>query len=196
MADTGNPWFIPFAEPSDLVRDWPALSSAVGTAVAAGLTAANAGGIGSNVVQAVKTDTFSTTSTSFVDVTGLTVTITPSEASSKVLVVAYLNIQNSADQAVYARLLRDAVVLSVGNTDGSRTSAATMAAGPLQTLGYGMNSPTVVLLDSPGVATATVYKVQMSVSGNTGFLNRTGDDANNLAYGRLISTITAIEVAA
>jgi hypothetical protein len=39
MADTGNPWFIPFAEPSDLVRDWPALSSAVGTAVAAGLTA-------------------------------------------------------------------------------------------------------------------------------------------------------------
>jgi hypothetical protein len=58
MADTGNPWFIPFAEPSDLVRDWPALSSAVGTAVAAGLSAAGNAGIGSNVVQTVKTDTF------------------------------------------------------------------------------------------------------------------------------------------
>jgi hypothetical protein len=40
MADTGNPWFIPFAEPSDLVRDWPALSSAVATAVADGLSSA------------------------------------------------------------------------------------------------------------------------------------------------------------
>jgi hypothetical protein len=40
MADTGAPWNIPFAEPSDLVRDWPALSESVGTAVAAGLSAA------------------------------------------------------------------------------------------------------------------------------------------------------------
>jgi hypothetical protein len=40
MADTGAPWNIPFAEPSDLVRDWPALSEDVADAVAAGLTAA------------------------------------------------------------------------------------------------------------------------------------------------------------
>jgi hypothetical protein len=38
MADTGAPWNIPFAEPSDLVRDWPALSEDVADAVAAGLS--------------------------------------------------------------------------------------------------------------------------------------------------------------
>jgi hypothetical protein len=40
MADTGAPWFIPYAEPADLVRDWPGLSEDVADAVAAGLTAA------------------------------------------------------------------------------------------------------------------------------------------------------------
>jgi hypothetical protein len=90
MADTGNPWFIPFAEPSDLVRDWPALSSAVGTAVAAGLTQANIA-IGPNVVSTLKNDTFSTSSTSFVAVTGLAASITPSSTSSKVLVIVTLN---------------------------------------------------------------------------------------------------------
>lgn len=42
------------------------------------------------VVQTVKTDTFSTTSpaeTAFVDVTGFSVTITPSATSSKILIL-------------------------------------------------------------------------------------------------------------
>jgi hypothetical protein len=41
MPDTGAPWSIPYAEPSDLVRDWPALSEDVADAVAAGLTNAS-----------------------------------------------------------------------------------------------------------------------------------------------------------
>jgi hypothetical protein len=40
MADTGAPWNIPYAEPAELVRDWPALSEDVAEAVAAGLSAA------------------------------------------------------------------------------------------------------------------------------------------------------------
>jgi hypothetical protein len=98
MADTGNPWFIPFAEPSDLVRDWPALSSAVGTAVAAGLSAAANAGIGSNVVQAVKTNTFTSTSATFVTVTGLSVTITPSSETSKILLLGQVTYGTGNDQ--------------------------------------------------------------------------------------------------
>jgi hypothetical protein len=86
MADTGSPWFIPFAEPSDLVRDWPALSSAVGTAVAAGLTSS----VDSRVVKqvAVGTDATNrtTTSASFVD-GDISVSITPTSASSKILLI-------------------------------------------------------------------------------------------------------------
>jgi hypothetical protein len=40
MADTGAPWNIVYAEPSDLVRDWPALSEDVADSVVAGLNAA------------------------------------------------------------------------------------------------------------------------------------------------------------
>ena len=41
------------------------------------------------VVQDVKLDTFTTSSTSFTDVTGLSVDITPSSTSSKVLVLVH-----------------------------------------------------------------------------------------------------------
>jgi hypothetical protein len=40
MPDTGAPWNIPYAAPSDLVRDWPALSEDVAEAVADGLESA------------------------------------------------------------------------------------------------------------------------------------------------------------
>jgi hypothetical protein len=46
------------------------------------------------VVQAVKTDTFTATSFSswnFVDVTGLSVSITPSSASNKILITGYIS---------------------------------------------------------------------------------------------------------
>ena len=60
-------------------------------------TANNFGGgkIG-QVLQAVKTDTFSTTSTSFTDVTGVTQAITPAATSSKILVNITIHGVNTA----------------------------------------------------------------------------------------------------
>ena len=40
MADTGAPWNIPYVEPSDLVRDYPAADEAQANAIAAALSAA------------------------------------------------------------------------------------------------------------------------------------------------------------
>jgi len=37
MADTGAPYFIPFVEPTDLVRDWPGISEDVALAIVAAL---------------------------------------------------------------------------------------------------------------------------------------------------------------
>jgi len=37
MPDTGSPYFIPYAEPTDLVRDWPELSEDVALAIVAAL---------------------------------------------------------------------------------------------------------------------------------------------------------------
>ena len=60
------------------------------------------------VVSTTKTDFFSTTSTTYVDVTGLSATITPSSTSSKILVSVTGASSGSADNSFgYAVLLRD-----------------------------------------------------------------------------------------
>ena len=50
------------------------------------------------VVSTTKTDTFTSTSTSMVDITGLSATITPSSTSSKILVMASVASGNTGSQ--------------------------------------------------------------------------------------------------
>jgi hypothetical protein len=194
MADTGNPWFIPFAEPSDLVRDWPALSSAVGTAVAAGLTAAGNAGIGSNVVQAVKLDTFSTTSTSYVDVTDLAVTITPSSDTVKILLLAHVATGNSS--AVFAGTIVQIVGGNAGTFIGNASASLPRGAMGVVTSNEAhatrnQHENAIIYLDSPATAAAVTYKVQIRTGGGgTSYVNRQGDDLSRVA-----SSLVAIEVA-
>jgi hypothetical protein len=196
MADTGNPWFIPFAEPSDLVRDWPALSSAVGTAVAAGLSAAGPAGIGSNVVQTVKTDTFSTNSTSYTTVTGLSATITPTSATSKVLIVAQLSVgmSNSGGFGHWR--------LAGGNTSAYEGGAASgrvqgVFGGVINTnLSLAAMGLSIVYLDSPDTTSPTAYTVEArQAQSGSAFLNRSENDGGGDAGSRGASSITVIEVA-
>jgi len=93
MADTGAPWNIPYAEPADLVRDWPALSEDVADAVAAGLDVAS---LVKQVKQVITTTDFTTTSTTMVDLTGVTATVTPSAATNRFLLLFTANIESSS----------------------------------------------------------------------------------------------------
>jgi len=188
MPDTGAPWNIPYVASTDLVSDWPADSLALANAIDAGLDAAGNAGIGSNVVSAAKTDTFTTTSTSPVDITGLSATITPSSATSKVLVIAYLNVSCSTPtQIAAAQLYRDATEIADGS-DGTARNVAVHFRGSADSI----FAQPVVYLDSPATTSATVYKFQMFVTGGTGYLNRQGStDASGVA-----SAITLLEVAA
>jgi hypothetical protein len=191
MADTGNPWFIPFAEPSDLVRDWPALSSAVGTAVAAGLSAAGNAGIGSNVVQTVKTDTFTVSGTTLTEIPSFTATITPTSDTSKILVICFVNY--SGDGTGLGVLYRDATQLFIGDAAGSRTRATV---GFLSST-FGMDQGTVVFLDSPNTTSPVTYsfRVAKNTSG-TVTVNRQFEDADSGLRIRAASSITAVEVKA
>jgi hypothetical protein len=188
VADTGAPWNIPYAEPTDLVRDWPDLSEDVADAVAAGLTAAGNAGIGSNVVQTVKTDLFATTSTTYVDITGLAVTITPTTNTSKVLVICHIQGGNSTTNIGRIRLMRNSTAINQstgGTSENMTTMFATNDSGSIL-------SRTIVFVDSPGTISATTYKAQMFIGGGgTVFLNRRG---SNDQLG-VVSSITAIEVA-
>jgi hypothetical protein len=183
MPDTGAPWNIPYVENADLVSDWPADSLLVANAVAAGLSAAALPGIGSNVGQAVKTDAFSTASGTFVDVTGLSVTITPSSDTSKILVLYSVNIGTGAtdDAFTVIQLVRDATVVNAG-LDGTA-------------LFWGHNRSAITaagnFVDSPATASAVTYKVQVKKVGTTtAYVNRNADPKI------LVSSLICIEVAA
>jgi hypothetical protein len=199
MPDTGAPWNIPYVEPADLVRDYPAADEAQALAIAAGLTSANS--VIRQVLQTVKTNTFSTTSNTFVDVTDVEVTITPTSNTNKVLVictgVATLDNTGSTRRSIQLRLAGGNAGTYVGNAAGSRTSSFGQSLSVDTFLGredaFTFNA---VYLDSPATTSAVTYKLQALVSGSTGFIGRTGRDQDIDTSGRMPASITVIEVEA
>ena len=202
MPDTGAPHFIPFADPTDLVRDWPALSEDVAEAVADGLDEAGNAGIGSNVVQTVKTDVFSSTDDSFTTVTGLTATITPSSDTAKVLIVAQVVLSTSIGNgdSAHLRLAGGNTSTYVGDADAPRTRAVSglnnFTTAPSYGRQWSAEAETLVFLDEPADDTPVTYSVEMLVGAGTGFVNRSGWDGASTAATRGASSITLIEVAA
>jgi hypothetical protein len=154
-------------------------------------TQASAGKI-LQVVQVVKTDTFSTTSSSLVDVTGMSASITPKSSSNKILVMVNLVAgQGTNGNNVSLQLQRDGTAIYLGNASGSRFQGFQ---------GGNMNSDftlpiTPVFLDSPATTSSVTYKIQARTSLAL-YVNRTGADEDSINRGRTASSITLMEVAA
>ena len=86
--------------------------------IPSGATLSNSGTLGAGmgkvlqVVQTVKTDSFGTSSsTSYTDITGLSVSITPTSSSNKILVLCTVGFSNTADALL--QLLRDSTVIMI-----------------------------------------------------------------------------------
>ena len=162
-----------------------------------GLPSGSSGGV-IQVKSVIKTDTFTTDSTSYTDVTGLSVSITPKFSTSKILVMMHVQIGHDSNVAGFLRLMRDSTAIAVG-TDVSSRNACTvcMSDDPSDDV---IASLSMTFLDSPSTTSSTTYKVQMNTegSGNTGYVhvNRSGEDADNNQNGRTCSTITVMEVSA
>jgi hypothetical protein len=150
------------------------------------------------VLQAVKTDTFTTSSTSYVDVTGLSVSITPSSASNKILVMASLegasNTATSGSIGAFV-IVRDSTQILIADSSGSRFRAS----ATIGTRNTGADAITIgqtkTFLDSPATTSSVTYKVQATVRGGTFYLNRTETDGDSNLYVRSTSMITVMEVA-
>jgi hypothetical protein len=155
--------------------------------------------VGGGVVQVLstaKTDTFTTTSATFVDVTSLSVSITPTSASNKVLVLATVagNGQNGV-ASLQGQLVRNSTAIAIGDAASNRTR---VSFGNIEEIVSSMTTSSIMFLDSPATTSATTYKIQVrsNVSGQTVVVNRTFNDADSAAITRGISTITVMEVTA
>lgn len=154
-------------------------------------------GVGGKVLQIVsttKTDTFSSSSTgSWVDITGLSLSITPSSTSSKIFIS--FSVQQGASSNGYAnlRLVRDSTDIAIGNSGGgSRLQATTNLRNTLTASQVSWNNE---FLDSPASSSALTYKLQVyNDTIGTWYINRSSADTNSSSQGRTVSTITAYEI--
>ena len=138
----------------------------------------------------LNTATSTTTSGSFVDISGMSVSITPKFNTSKIFVMITLgSISSAAGISVGFRLLRDST--AVGN------AADTTLQSGFTNIYEGGNSSLFSashnFLDSPSTTSAITYKLQWRNSSGTTYLNRYSGSSDSYNGS---STITAMEVSA
>lgn len=142
------------------------------------------------VVQTVKTDTFTTTSGTPVDLTGLSVNITPTSASNRILIMGVIS-GNNVNTGFYQRYLRNSTVIGVSTGDTPATANGLI----YNSGGSTQQSTSFIFLDSPATTSSITYKSQIwsAGGGNTTFINIAPNGAGN---GGGICTITVMEIAA
>ena len=165
-------------------------------------------GVGGKVLQVVsttKTDSFvssTITENTGVDITGLSVNITPSSTSSKILIIYNANgsfSYSTRQGSCGIRLLRNSTFISAPTSSGTRP---TITAGNNFQGAADDNCETNVagsFLDSPSTTSSTTYKLQaynMASTGRAVAINRTyGDNDETNVRTRSTSTITVYEIA-
>tara|TARA_B100000242_G_scaffold281933_1_gene242739 strand:+ start:7939 stop:8574 length:636 start_codon:yes stop_codon:yes gene_type:complete len=150
------------------------------------------------VVSTTKTDTFTTTSSSFVDITGMSRAITPSAANSKIIILITLHVgANDSGYPAFA-LLRGSTIVADGDYGtGSRTACTFGHYLPSQTT---TNMVAHHFLDSPSysLGDTLTYKIQVlsayqSKQVTINRIDNTADASYSLAG---TSNLTVMEVAA
>jgi hypothetical protein len=147
--------------------------------------AAPGGGKLLQLVQATYSTETTVTSTSFTD-TGLSATITPTLATSKILVMvnqSYRYDRVAKDQGINIQLLRGASAIY---NSGANEQFYTQANGASEILHF--NYASYVYLDSPATTSATTYKTQGKC------LYTTNSGSSKYQYGSNTSTMTLLEI--
>ena len=161
------------------------------TALPNGIVSATAlaSGVGGKVLQVLTDEVsgqVSTTSTSYTDITGLSVTITPSSTSSKIYVIANLCSCRSAHSSTthcnsFYNLVRGSTELTASrlNYYDAEDNTTREVDGTI----------TLTNLDEPNTTSATVYKCQFKKhDSGTVYINQSTDNTP-------ISSITVMEIA-
>jgi hypothetical protein len=155
------------------------------------------------VIQTIKTDPFTTSSTISASgdalvntgavVTGLSATITPKSSANKVLVrVSMYGCGQSTVGQMLVLLFRGSTVVGNAVTAGSRPGVNARAS--YVAVAEYDSSTCIEFLDSPSTTSAVTYSVNVGGDAGTVYVNRTQSDANTATNARTSSTITLMEI--
>jgi hypothetical protein len=179
------------------------LTANAGITIPSGATITNNGtatGFGGGkigqVIQSTKTNsqTFTLATGTLADVSGLSLNITPSSITSKILVEYRMHLGRQGTNPVpYSCLLRDGSIIFRGDSVGSRQRATATYGSGVGTETNAIN--TQIFLDSPSSTSSLTYKIQVGgFSSRVFYVNI--PDVNSSAMPTATSTITAMEVLA
>ena len=149
------------------------------------------------IVQVVQTEQTAASAISnpggtFVDLSGMSVTITPTSSNSRIFIHAQINITGrAANNVMHGRLDRNGTIIHLGDADGSKNRS--FAEG--QPVPDGSSGQIICMfVDSPATTDPLIYKIQVT-SNNIIFFNRAAHSENDNNTGsRTASSIIAMEI--
>ena len=202
ISSDGNVFHTGVCTATSFAGEIPA-ASIVGVCTS-GLT--KTGGFGKllQVVETVKTDTATQSSTTYAAISGLQPSITPTSSTSKILVMINLKIGVSHDYADFNLKLYRSVggtetEIFSGDTDGNRTTGFFGQQDTDGGVGIYIHVPiSSQYLDSPSTTSAVTYLVKWHVKRSSTYIycNRCGTDGDDSGNHRASSSITLMEIAA
>lgn len=155
------------------------------------------------VAQATKSDTWSTTGWGMVDITGLSVTLTPASSASKFLIMSRVY-ASSSYWSTFVNLVRNGTALHLPDSPGARPSVTSFHAteGTASNSHGFMHMHVITLLDSPNTTSPVTYKLQGSGRSaeavSTMYVNRSVPDRTGTGAeydARMASSLVVMEIA-
>ena len=158
-------------------------------------------GGGGGIIQiktALKTDAFSTSSTSFTDITGLSVTLTPKFSTSKFFISFDVHVGHNTATQHTVQLVRqvsgsDTIINPVAYNQGTSIQFSTYN-NDVAYLGWDREHVTYQCMDSPGTTSAVNYRLRTYIysASYIQYVNRCHNSSNNTGS----STLTVMEISA
>lgn len=182
---------------SDFVKIWNAATTSYKKATIANINIPSTGTpIQTVFTSLISASTVAVTAGTFSDISGLSVAITPTSASSTVLISGFVTLGSSGGAATncFINLVRGSTPIGAGTTPGSRVS--TIAASSINGTASTISIP-FSFVDTPATTSPTTYKIQATTNlSSTLGINRSSDDTNSTNTTRSSSVITAQELSA
>ena len=167
----------------------------------AGVPTGGGGGI-IQIKQAVKTDVSSTSSEAFSDLGSLSVNITPTNSTSKILIQWHGTYSSNSNRTGHIRLQREFSGSSNNDTlyvgDTGESSQPRVTNSMTVSNQYFAESFTGTFLDSPSTTNEITYKLRFAAgdAGYTIYIGRMMDNNNEYSRSRQPASITVMEVSA
>ena len=158
-------------------------------------------GVGGKVLQVIQvtkagtqtiTGSGSDSPETFTDITGLSVSITPSSASNKILILA--NVIGHGSNNAFLSAFRGSTNLASPTSPSSRTPSLS---GDYRITAdtYRTASMPIMFLDSPATTSSTTYKLAGTIwDSNSLYINRSASDDDTGYQNRAVSTLTVMEI--